>query len=166
MWIEGRIFKAGKDSGLVAEAEPLDIITQGKNYNDAMFMLKDAIKLMVSYEKRDMVVEVRRGDGETVYIGSKDTKAFFGLLLRRQRQIGQITLQQAAANMGSAHLNAYAAYEQGKREPSLHLVAKLLSAANPKASKPVPIYFGAEPAKVVLRRPAKKAGTGRRLATV
>ena len=166
MWIEGRIFKAGKDRGLVAEAEALTIITQGRNFNDAMAMLKDAIELMASYEKHALSVEVRRGEGDTVYIGSHDTKEFFALLLRRQRQVGQVTLQQASASMGSPYLNAYAAYEQGKREPTLHLVAKLLSAANPKAVQPVAIYFGDDWTKEILYKPRKKGRTVNRHALV
>ncbi|MBI3794591.1 MAG: helix-turn-helix transcriptional regulator [Nitrospinae bacterium] len=161
MWIEGRIFKAGKECGLVAECEALAIITQGKDYNDAMAMLKDAVELMALHEKRVLFLEIRRGEGENVYIGSKDTKAFFGLLIRRQRQIAQVTIKQAAANMGSAFVNAYAAYEQGKREPTLHLVAQLLKAANPNAEKPLAIIFGDDFGGKRARSKGRKVSAGR-----
>lgn len=161
MWIEGRVFKTGKERGWVAEAEALDVITEGRSFKDAMSMLKEAIELLAEGDGRVLSVDIRHGGGETVYIGSNDTKAFFAFLLRRQRQIGGGTIQQAAASLGSRHKNAYAAYEQGKREPTLHSVAQLLAAANPEAEGTVAIHFGEGAPEGILRKSRKKAATRR-----
>jgi hypothetical protein len=58
--------------------------------------------------------------------------------------------------MGSSYKNAYAVYEQGKREPTLHSIAPLLTAANPKAERPVPLYFGADPNDKVGAKPTRR----------
>lgn len=145
MWLEGRIYKA--HSGWVAESEALDVITQGKNRLDAMAMLKEAIELLADADNRGLAVEVRPGAGDAVYLGCPDMKGWFAFLLRRQRQIGGITAREAARRLGSRNKNAYAAYEQGKREPSINMMAKLIAAANPGAAAPVAIIFGKTPEK-------------------
>lgn len=143
MWLEGLVFKAA--DGWVAESEPLDVITQGKSRRDAMAMLKDAIELLAEDSKCRLTVEVRQGAGDAVFLGCPDIKAWFAFLLRRQRQIGQVTAQEAARRLGSRYKNAYAAYEQAKREPSIDMMAKLLTAANPGAQ--VIMIFGKTPEK-------------------
>lgn len=157
MWIEGRVTKplmGEKYWGAVSEA--LSVYTQGRNHKDAMFMIKDAVELLVDAYGLSLVVEVRPGPGETVYIGSSDVKAYFAFLLRRQRQIGGTTAEQAAKRMGSKWKNAYAVYEQGKREPAIGMMEKLLKAANHKAASTLAVHFG-EPKCVVKSHRSKKA---------
>lgn len=144
MWLEGRVFKTA--DGWVAESEPLDIITQGKSRRDAMVMLKDAIEILADDNKHRLTVEVRQGADDAVFLGCPDIKAWFAFLLRRQRQIGGVTAQEAARRLGSRYKNAYSAYEQGKREPSINMMAKLIAAANPGAV-PVVMIFGKTPEK-------------------
>ena len=62
-------------------------------------------------------------------IGSNDNKVMIGLLLKRQRQLNNLTVQEMAERLGSSSKNAYARYEQGKTLPSIDKLQELLSAA-------------------------------------
>ncbi len=44
----------------------------------------------------------------------------------------KLSLADVAKKMGASSLNAYAAYEQGKREPSLSKLRELLAAVAPE----------------------------------
>lgn len=84
--IKGRIFKVDKSRWWVAESESLDVITQGKSHKDAIFILKDAIKLLATEYKLNLSVRIVPGKGDAVCIGTDDTKAMLTFLAHRQRQ--------------------------------------------------------------------------------
>lgn len=134
MLIVGRVFKEKGERLWGAECESLVVHTQGATRKDAMLMLKDAIELLADTAKINLKVDVTHGTGDSVYIGSKDTKAMVAFLLRRQRQIGGCTIMKAAERMGSRSPTAYARYEEGKSEPSLSKLYELILAINPKGA--------------------------------
>lgn len=63
-------------------------------------------------------------------IGSNDNKVI-GLLLKRRRQLNNLTVRDMAERLGSSSKNAYARYEQGKTLPSIDKLQELLSATGP-----------------------------------
>lgn len=134
MWIEGRIFKAGKH--WAAEAETLAVHTQGKSRKDAATMLKDAIETLAADYGIALSVHISVGKGGAASIGADYNKAMLAFLLRRQRQISKLTVQDVAKRMGSRSNTAYARYEQGKVEPTLSKLQELIAAINPEL-KPV-----------------------------
>lgn len=54
------------------------------------------------------------------------------LLLRYQREVHKLTLADVAKKLGASSVNACAAYEQGKREPSLSKFIELLAVVAPE----------------------------------
>lgn len=155
MWIEGKVSKVAGSRWWEISVPALAVFTQGTSRKDAFAMLKDAIGLLAADQMPGLAVDVVPGDGETIFVGGADTKALFGFLLRRQRQISGIGIQRAAAAMGSKYANAYAAYEQGKREPTLSMATTLLAAANP-AGAGAAIHFN-KPRRGKTRRGASRA---------
>jgi len=79
-----------------------------------------------------MEIDLYPRGGESFELGSDDNAAFYGLLLRRQRQALGLSLRDVAERMGMKSRNAYARYEQGRAVPTIQKFAELLKAVNPK----------------------------------
>ena len=131
MWIEGRIFKTKGKSHWAAEVDSLAVHTQGRTKKDATAMLVDAIDMLADDYGVTLSVRIIPGDGDAVSVGSDDHKAMLAFLLRRQRQVNKLTIQDVAERMGSRSKTAYARYEQGKVEPTLSKLEELMAAINP-----------------------------------
>lgn len=136
MWIDGRVYKSSGSKYWAAEAEDLDVYTQGKSQKDAIHMLKEAIELLAEAGGIKLDIEVKhpvKGDMERVVAGCSDTKAFIAFLLKRQRQKSGLSIRQVVEKIGARSKTAYARYEQGRCEPSLSKLQVLLKAMNPVA---------------------------------
>jgi len=134
MELEGKIWKSGKF--WLVEVPCLDVMTQGKTREEALFMIGDAIKeLMGSYfEKevgKDFEITVTDYKKEGIGVSANDTKLLLAFSLRRQREISGSTVKEAAERLGSKSPNAYAQYEKGTISVSIDKFEDLLEAANP-----------------------------------
>ena len=76
-------------------------------------------------------VTVRRHGGALLIEGS-DLGLLAIQVLRHQREVHALSLADVAKKLGASSLNAYAAYEQGRRAPSLSKFSELLAVVAPE----------------------------------
>jgi predicted RNase H-like HicB family nuclease len=133
MELEGRVWK-NKNHWLV-EVPSLNIMTQGKTREEALFMIKDAILEYIRYyfesESEEFALTVNDYKKSVIGITSNSNKLLLALSLRKQREKSGSTVREAAERLGSRSPNSYAQYEKGKTRISLDQYEKLLLAANP-----------------------------------
>ncbi len=118
-----------------ADVETIGAFTQGKSRVEAFDMLASLVRLQVAHEGFDVTIaEVGTdADGATIVrVESKQPALLAAQVLKYQREIHKLTLSDVAKKLGASSLNAYAAYEQGKREPSLSKYLELLAAVAPE----------------------------------
>lgn len=138
--IIGRIFKDPEPGAPLwsVEAETIGGATQGRTRKEAIAMLIDLVEGKIEFELKRPGVKVRATVFDEdrsscrVLIESDEPALLGALVLRYQRQMRGMTVQQVAEKLGAAHHNAYASYEQGKREPSIGKFAELLAAVAPE----------------------------------
>ena len=130
MKFEGSLVKEGKF--WIVEIPGLDLMTQGTSRANALEMAKSVVEDVVG--KPNFRVEVEALTKDRFSISSKDTTELVALMLQRQRAKHGLTLMQVAGRLGSKSPNTLGVYEQGKREPSLGQLERLLHAIDPKAS--------------------------------
>lgn len=123
MIFDGRIWKERKF--WLIEIPALDAMTQGRTKAEAFKMLDDLLKTMV--EERPFRVVMGSEKGGRFHVEMSRDASVCALILRRQRAKSGLTIREVAKLLGASSLNAYAAYEAGKREPSLSQFDKLLS---------------------------------------
>jgi hypothetical protein len=127
---EGFLVKEGKF--WIVEIPGLDLMTQGKSRVNALAMAKSVVEDVVG--KPSFRVEVEALTKDRFSVSSKDTAELVALMLQRQRAKHGLTLIEVAGRLGSKSSNAFGVYEQGKREPSIGQLEKLLHAIDPKSS--------------------------------
>jgi hypothetical protein len=66
--------------------------------------------------------------GYAVWIEANDPAALAALVLLEERAWNRLSLADVAKGLGAASRNAYAAYENGTREPTLSKLCELLTA--------------------------------------
>jgi Helix-turn-helix len=137
MMLVGRIAREGRLWAV--EVESIGGWTQGRTRKEAIEMLAELVQLKLEIDLKRPGVDVRiselGNDGPDVFhvLIEADEPALLGaLVLRYQRQVRGMTMQEVAAKLGAVHHNAYASYEQGKREPSVSKFAELLAAVAPE----------------------------------
>jgi hypothetical protein len=86
----------------------------------------DELPRLAEAEGFDLEITVTLGDNETIRAGAEDGKHFTAFILRRWRQAHGITLEEAKKRLGDHSLNAYARYEQGRAEPALSMMERLI----------------------------------------
>lgn len=138
MWVQGVITKKGKF--WLVEFPALDAATQGLNKADAYDMAKDLLETLADIEGFKLSILITPGKGHVFYAGSDDVKGFAAFLLRRWRKIHGLTLEEAAARLGSKSLNTYSRYEKGRNEPTISMMEKLIEAISPTGA--LQVYFG------------------------
>lgn len=129
MWIEGNLEKSGKYWAVSIAA--LEVYTQGRTKKEAYFMGKDALEGLAEADGFDLDILVIPEGSDHFRAGSNDAKAFTAFVLRRWRQAHNLTLAEAAERLGSASKNAYARYEQGRSEPTISMMERLIRAISP-----------------------------------
>ena len=127
MKFQGKAFKNGKF--WLADIPFLELMTQGRTKKELLLMVEDLIVTLA--DKKEFEVNVKCTKDGIIEIGSNDNKVMIGLLLKRKRQLNNLTIQQVAERMGSTSKNAYARYEQGKTLPSIDKLQDLLNATGP-----------------------------------
>lgn len=137
MELEGRIWKS-KNHWLVKVAA-LDIMTQGETREEALFMIKDAIKEYMKYyfesEVKGLRIKVNEYTKTIIGITANNNKLLLALSLRKQREKSGSTVREASERLGSKSPNSYAQYEKGRTRISLDQYEKLLYAANPQQTR-------------------------------
>ena len=127
MKFQGKVFKNGKF--WLADIPFLELMTQGRTKKELLLMVEDLFVTLAG--KKGFEVNVKCTKDGIIEIGSNDNKVMVGLLLKRKRQLNNLTIQQVAERMGSTSKNAYARYEQGKTLPSIDKLQDLLNATGP-----------------------------------
>lgn len=133
MELEGKIWKHKKH--WLIEVSSLNIMTQGKTREEALFMIEDAILEYINYffESEKVGFELQVNDYKKSVIGvtSNNNRLLLALSLRKQREKSGSTVREVSERLGSKSPNSYAQYEKGKTRISLDQYEKLLHAANP-----------------------------------
>ncbi len=117
----------------VAEIPLLGAVASGDSPDAALRATESSVRQMAEehYEWKDFVVTVS-GEGENqIALRSDDPEKLVALVLKRRRLEMNLTLVQAAQLIGSKYANSYAAYEQGRRMPTVVQFEKLLKAMDP-----------------------------------
>lgn len=128
MRFEGTIDRDGKF--WIVEIPGLDLMTQGRSRAEAYRMAKSVVEDIVG--KPGFKADLKRLSADRFSVGSNDVAELIALMLRRARAKSGLTLVEVAKRIGSKSPNAYGAYEQGKREPTLSKLEELLKAVNPE----------------------------------
>lgn len=132
MMLIGRV---AKEEGpfWAAECEAIGAFTQGNSRAEAFEMLADLVETMINRPGfKASVAEIGKdGDEVVVYVSGSDPAVLAAQVLKYQREVHKLTLADVQKKLGASSINAYAAYEQGKREPSLSKYLELLGAVAP-----------------------------------
>ena len=133
MELEGKVWKNKKH--WLVEVSSLNIMTQGRTREEALFMIKDAILEYISYyfesDRKGFELQVNDYKKSVIGITSNNNKLLLALSLRKQREKSGSTVREVSERLGSKSPNSYAQYEKGKTRISLDQYEKLLHAANP-----------------------------------
>lgn len=147
--LTGQIFREGP--GWSAHCVILGAFTQGKSRKEATANLAEAIELKVGERDFKVTIKEIRGGGSSdehvVFVEASDPGLLAAEVLKYQREVHQLSLADVAKKLGAASVNAYAAYEQGKREPSLSKFLQLLHAVAPEVALVVGPRDAARPRK-------------------
>ena len=138
MWIEGELKKDGRF--WLVEIPGLKLFTQGRTKKEAYEMAKDLIEGLAEADGLKLDVTIIPEKENRFRAGAKDTKIFTAFILRRWRLAHDLTLKEAAKRLGATSLNAYARYEQGRSEPTMSAMERLISAISPKET--LRVLFG------------------------
>ena len=124
MKFQGNILKDGKF--WLANIPFLELMTQGSSKKELLLMVEDLFITLAN--SKGFEVNVKCTKEGILEVGSNDNKIMVGLLLKRKRELANLTIQEVATRLGSNSKNAYARYEQGKTLPSIDKLQELLSA--------------------------------------
>lgn len=128
MTFGGKVYKGKKF--WISESETLDAMTQGTSKGNAIEMLIDWIRLEV--DKPGVKVKIVECPTGNLTIETSHDAAVVGVILRRERARRGLSVREVARLLGSKNPNSYAAYESGKREPSVSKFEELLHTLNPE----------------------------------
>lgn len=141
MMLTGRIAKQNATQWS-AECDVIGSFTSGDSRADAIDMLRRHVVLQSRTEGYDVrVTPIGTGDDFAVLIDADDLGPIAAAVLRHQREIHRLTLADVATRLGVS-LTSYAAYEQGKREPSLSKMRDLLAAIAPELAMTIGLVPG------------------------
>ena len=127
MKFQGKAFKDG--NFWLADIPFFELMTQGRTKKELLLMVEDLFITLA--DKKSFEVNVKCTKDGILEIGSNDNKVMISLLLKRKRQLNNLTIQQVAERLGSTSKNAYARYEQGKTLPGIDKLQELLNATGP-----------------------------------
>lgn len=128
MMLIGRVRKE-KASLWSAEVDSIGAVTQGTSREDAKSMLASLIQLEVDTD--GFAVTIADWDGDAVLVEANRPALLAARLLKHQRELSGMSLADVAKKTGAASRNAYAAYEQGRTEPTLSKLRELLAVVAP-----------------------------------
>ncbi|PIR20002.1 MAG: hypothetical protein COV45_08490 [Deltaproteobacteria bacterium CG11_big_fil_rev_8_21_14_0_20_47_16] len=141
---EGRVFKQGRYWPIDVPA--LNVHTQGKSRKDALFMIKDALEMII--DRKGFSVAVSLLPQNRVIVQTKnaaDDKYLIARMLQGQRAKCGLSIQQVADRLGVSK-HAYAQYEQARAIPSIAKIVEFISAMNKHAHVAIDLLNDAEAA--------------------
>lgn len=120
-----------------ADVDAIGAYTQGDSRKDAAAMLVDLVQTMVGRPGfKATVSEIGPVEDErqafAVHVTGTESALLAALVLRYQREIHKMSLADVATALGAKSRNAYAAYEQGRTEPTLSKYLELLKVVAPE----------------------------------
>lgn len=128
MIFKGKVHKKTTfETDQVVEIPLLDLMTQGKNPEDCLLMITDAIESLEPDLKGKLSTAWTDNKKISFVLICEDPK-IIGLLLQRQRMASGLTVKEAAKKLGFKSHNSISAYEQGEREPTISKLSQILSA--------------------------------------
>jgi hypothetical protein len=134
MMLVGRIAKQ-EGPFWSADIDAIGAYTQGTSRKDAIVMLGALVETMIDRSDfKATVSEIAAVDDNAfdVLVTANEPAALAAQVLKYQREIHKLSLADVAKKLGAKSLNAYAAYEQGQREPSLSKFVELLAVVAPE----------------------------------
>lgn len=121
----GRVWK--EDKFWLVEIPALNVMTQGRSKENALFMIKDAIEELV--DERGFRIKVVPADQENEFIiYANNVAPLVALMLKRQRMKNGLSLADMQRRLHAKSRNAYAQYEQGRSVPTVQKLVEFLSA--------------------------------------
>jgi transcriptional regulator with XRE-family HTH domain len=132
MMIHGEIEHSGSMYGAVLE--PLAMYGQGKTREAACTMLATTIlEHVADHGPLDgFEVEVTDDGEATIYVTSNDPARLTALLLRRLRELHELSLADVTKAMNARSRNGWAQYEHGRIDPSLGKLQEMLAVVAPE----------------------------------
>lgn len=124
MQISGRVWKDGKF--WVIHCPALDGSTQGFSKKEALDMMVDWVRSMLSDQNYAVEIEAR-GKDEFV-MSFADPRPVLALMFAQLRASKGKTLQEVAAALGSKNHGSVRQYETGKHDPGISKLVALMSA--------------------------------------
>ena len=157
MMLIGQIAKQG-GTYWSADIDAIGAYTQGTSRHDAMDMLRELVELMVERPGFKATVTELGSTGEAfaVMVTANEPALLAAQVLKYQRETHKLTLAEVAKKLGQSSISSYAAYEQGKREPSLSKMAELLAVVAPEMA----LTIGPRLPAIAVKRPARAAKKG------
>ena len=114
------------------EIPSIGVYTQGKTKQEAYFMARDAVEMLVDKNDFEVTIEPDRGLG--FFVVPSDISPILSLILKQKRIDEGLTIEQVVKNLGQTSQNAYWRYESGASSPSFEKFDKILKAINSKSS--------------------------------
>lgn len=141
MMLIGRIFRDGP--GWSAHCDAVGVYTQGPSQREASANLAEAIEMTA--DRKQMKITVTKLQGDSVFVSANHPALLAAQVLRHQRELHGLTLADVAKKLGASSVNSYAAYEHGRREPSLSKYRELLAVVAPEMELTVTPVRGVPP---------------------
>lgn len=127
MVLPGQLWKDG--NYWLIEVPSLDLVTQGRTRREALTMIKEAIELHV--DKKGFQIKLKSLNKNEFVVSSNKASYLVALVLKRQRQLQGLSIQEVADRLHYQSKTAYAQYETGKHLPGLEKLSAFLSAIRP-----------------------------------
>ncbi len=115
----------------VVEIPALDLMTQGLSKAEAYRVAGTVVEDVVG--KAGFKVSVHKVGKNGFVLEANNSAELIPLMLRRQRTKMGISVREASLLMGSSSPNAWGAYEQGRRAPTLDQLERMIQALNKKS---------------------------------
>jgi hypothetical protein len=124
MRVAGNVYKVGR--WWAVEIPLLRLHSQGRTRADALAMAVDAVRMTL--DRPDLPLIIHPGKGNEWTLEAADIGPLLAFALRQQRAATGLTVREVARRLGSGSPEAYAAYERGRRVPSLDKFTALMKA--------------------------------------
>ncbi|MBC7532996.1 MAG: helix-turn-helix transcriptional regulator [Oligoflexus sp.] len=128
MLITAKIFE--DKGGWLAQCESFCLMTQGSSKNDALSMLSDAVQsLYPNFNHQVTWINEKEG---LAAVESESIAEALGIMIERNRNDSDLTLNEFANLVGSRNHNSIYAYERATREASFTKIEELMKALGKK----------------------------------
>lgn len=160
MMLSGRLFE--ECGGWSIDCDIVGVYTQGPTREIALANLAEAIEMVVEQDGfKVTVTETGQVDAEVeiVFVDPSNPSALLAGVLRQQRGRNGLSLSDVASKLGASSVDEYAAYEEGKADPSISRFSEFLAVVAPDFV----LTIGP---RVAASTPTRKASSAQRSASV